>query len=187
MPSSKVKLDICGSTYMISTNDSPEHLTELAARLDEDMKKVMQASNSSVVAAAVITALGYLDEETKTRFAADNMRAQIQDYLEDAATARLAAEEARRELERLRRELSYYEKKAKPEAPKRKEPLLNVPPPVQTPQKPIIPEEKPVAQASKNAQPLLAPEGATAMPLPRPPKDENNIPGQLGIDDYRKG
>lgn len=185
MPSNKVRLDICGSTYTVSTNDSPERLTELATQLDADMKGIMQESNSSVVAAAVITALGYLDEETKTRQAADNMRAQIQDYLEDAAKARLAAEEARRELERLRRELSYYEKKAKADPPKRKEPLLNVPPPVQTPQKPLVPEEKPVAQAATKAE--KQPEGPAVMPLPRAPKLEDNIPGQLGIEDLKKG
>ena len=38
---------------------------------------------------------------------ADNMRAQIKDYLEDAAKAKLAAEESRREVERLRREITY--------------------------------------------------------------------------------
>lgn len=117
MPSYKVKLEICGSSYIVSTNDSADYLQGLADRLDGDIQKVMQtSSNSSVVSAAIITALGYLDEETKTRQAADNMRGQIQDYLEDAAKAKLAAEEARREVERLRRELSYYEKKNKQDA-----------------------------------------------------------------------
>ena len=35
------------------------------------------------------------------------MRAQIKDYLEDAAKAKLELEEERREVERLRRELGY--------------------------------------------------------------------------------
>ena len=39
--------------------------------------------------AAVITALGYLDELKKSTSGADNMRAQIKDYLEDAAKAKL--------------------------------------------------------------------------------------------------
>ena len=61
--------------------------------------------------AAVITALGYLDELKKSTSGADNMRAQIKDYLEDAAKAKLAAEEARREVERLRREIGYLKEK----------------------------------------------------------------------------
>lgn len=110
MPSQRVKLEICGSSYVVSTNDSAEYLLGLAEKLDADMNQVMiDTPNASVTAAAVITALGYLDEAEKNAFGADNMRAQIQDYLEDAAKARLAAEEARAEAERLRRELAYYE------------------------------------------------------------------------------
>ena len=68
-------------------------------------------SSVSVTTAAVITALGYLDELKKSTSGADNMRAQIKDYLEDAAKAKLAAEEARREVERLRREIGYLKEK----------------------------------------------------------------------------
>ena len=52
-----------------------------------------------------MTALGYLDELQKAVRSADNMRAQVRDYLEDASKAKLAAEEARREVESLRRQL----------------------------------------------------------------------------------
>lgn len=113
MPSHKVKLEICGSSYVVSTSDSEEYLLGLADRLDADMNQIMlDTPNASVTAAAVITALGYLDEAEKSAFGADNMRAQIQDYLEDAAKARMEAEEARREADRLRREIQFYEQKA---------------------------------------------------------------------------
>ncbi len=112
MPTHKVKLEICGSSYVVSTSDSEEYLLSLADRLDSDMNQMMLDSpNASVAAAAVITALGYLDEAEKSAFGADNMRAQIQDYLEDAAKARMEAEEARREAEGLRRQLHFYEQK----------------------------------------------------------------------------
>jgi hypothetical protein len=51
-----------------------------------------------------------LDEAEKSAFGANNMREQIQGYLEDASRARLQAEEARREVERLRRELAGGER-----------------------------------------------------------------------------
>ncbi|MFV0412378.1 MAG: cell division protein ZapA [Oscillospiraceae bacterium] len=147
MPSYKVKLEICGSAYVVSTNDPAEYLEALAERLDADMKQVMQtAANSSVVSAAIITALGYLDEETKTRQAADNMRAQIQDYLEDAAKAKLAAEEARREAERLRRELAFYERKEKGE----QAPPVEVP--VQQPRPPAAPAPRFITDEDETAQ-----------------------------------
>lgn len=128
MPTRKVKLEIGGSSYVVSTNDSEEYILGLAERLDQDMNQMMmETPNASVTAAAVITALSYLDEAEKNASGADNMRAQIQDYLEDAAKARIAAEEARRESERLRREIEFLEKKAGKSGGKKAEPeIVNI-------------------------------------------------------------
>ena len=106
MPANKIKLEICGSNYVIATTDPEEYVLSLAEKLDSDMTQML-ASNptASVTTAAVITALGYLDELKKSTSGADNMRAQIKDYLEDAAKAKLAAEQARREVERLQKEV----------------------------------------------------------------------------------
>ena len=108
MPANKIKLEICGSNYVIATTDTEEYVLSLAEKLDTDMSQMPTATPSaSVTTAAVMTALGYLDELKKSTSGADNMRAQIKDYLEDAAKAKLELEEERREVERLRRELGY--------------------------------------------------------------------------------
>lgn len=127
MSSHKVRIEVCGSSYVVSTNDSEEYLVSLAERLDRDMNKIMaEAPNASVTAAAVITALAYLDEAEKSAFGADNMRSQIQGYLEDASKARQAAEEARREVNRLLHELNHYQQnKANRAKPQQQEPLLD--------------------------------------------------------------
>ena len=84
MPANKVRFAICGTTYTISTTDSEEYVLSLAEKLDGDMNQMMAASRTaSVATAAIITALGYLDELKKSTTGADNMRAQIRDYLED--------------------------------------------------------------------------------------------------------
>ena len=77
----KVRLTICGSSYVISTN------------------------SVSITTAAVRTALNYSDELEKASGSADNMRRQIKDYLEDAASAKMAAEELRRENAALRKKV----------------------------------------------------------------------------------
>ena len=88
MPVTKVKLTICGSNYIVSTTDSEEYVNQLAERLDTDMTEIMtQNPSASVAASAVISALSYLDELNKNASSTDNMRAQIKDYLEDAAKA----------------------------------------------------------------------------------------------------
>ena len=101
----KVRLTICGSSYVISTNESEDYMQNLAERLNLDMNELMSSSNSvSITTAAIMTALNYRDELEKASGSADNMRRQI-NYLEDAASAKMAAEELRRENAALRKKV----------------------------------------------------------------------------------
>lgn len=112
MPTSKVRLTICGSSYVISTSESEDYMQNLADRLNLDMNELMASSNSvSITTAAVMTALNYRDELEKASGSADNMRRQIKDYLEDAASAKMAAEEVRRENATLKRRIDELERR----------------------------------------------------------------------------
>ena len=91
MPTSKVRLNICGSSYVISTSESEDYMQNLADRLNLDMNELMSSSNTvSITTAAVMTALSYRDELEKASGSADNMRRQIKNYLEDAASAKIS-------------------------------------------------------------------------------------------------
>ena len=109
--SAKVRLTICGASYVVNTTESEDYMQNLAARLNMDMNEMMASSSSvSLTTAAVMTALGYRDELEKASGSADNMRRQIKDYLEDAASAKMAAEELRRENSLLRSRLQELER-----------------------------------------------------------------------------
>ncbi len=112
MDMTKVRLDICGSYYVVNTTDDETYLHELATKLDSAMQEFMTASPSaSITTAAVLTALGFLEELQRTQSNAENMRAQIKDYLEDAARSKMELEDAKRELNKTRRELELALKK----------------------------------------------------------------------------
>lgn len=112
MATSKVRLNICGSGYVVNTSESEDYMKNLADRLNLDMNELMASSNSvSITTAAVMTALNYRDELEKASGSADNMRRQIKDYLEDAASAKMAAEEARRENASLKRRVDELERR----------------------------------------------------------------------------
>ena len=112
MATSKVRLNICGSSYVISTSESEDYMQNLADRLNLDMNELMASSNTvSITTAAVMTALNYRDELEKASGSADNMRRQIKDYLEDAASAKMAAEEVRRENAALKRRIDDLERR----------------------------------------------------------------------------
>ena len=120
MATSKVRLNICGSSYVVNTSESEDYMQNLADRLNLDMNELMASSNSvsittaaedAITTAAVMTALNYRDELEKASGSADNMRRQIKDYLEDAASAKMAAEEARRENASLKRRVDELERR----------------------------------------------------------------------------
>ena len=89
----KVRVTIAGAPYAIATTDTENYITTLAKKLDDDITKLLDNNgNLSVTKAAVFCAMDYLDEYRKSAGSAENMRSQIQDYISDAAKAKLAAD-----------------------------------------------------------------------------------------------
>ena len=101
----KVRVTIAGAPYAIATTDTENYITTLAKKLDDDITKLLDNNaNLSVTKAAVFCAMDYLDEYRKSAGSAENMRSQIQDYIADAARAKLAEDKALAENAVLRRE-----------------------------------------------------------------------------------
>ena len=95
----------CGDAVCHCNDDSEKYIQSLAKKLDEDITKLLDENeNLSVTKAAVFCAMDYLDEYRKSTGSAENMRSQIQDYIADAARAKLAEDKAKAENEVLRRE-----------------------------------------------------------------------------------
>ena len=46
MATSKVRLNICGSSYVVNTSESEDYMQNLADRLNLDMNELMASSNS---------------------------------------------------------------------------------------------------------------------------------------------
>ena len=107
MEKNRVTLKICGSSYTIITEDDADYVEDLGELIDKEMKSVSQESPSlSTTQCAVLVALDQADACKKATASADNLRAQIKDYLEDSARARMEVDVARREIERLNREIN---------------------------------------------------------------------------------
>ncbi len=103
----KIKLMIAGTEYSIATDDNLEYVAQLGEELDKSISTIMRDSSKlSVTQAAILVALENLDKAKKGETSAENLRSQIQGYLEDAARARTDAEISKREAERLTKEIS---------------------------------------------------------------------------------
>lgn len=103
----KIKLIIANEEYNISTDNDLDYVAQLGEELNQRITAIMANSTRiSVTQAAILTALEYADAAKKGEVTSENLRGQIQEYLEDAARARTDAEIAKRELERVSKELS---------------------------------------------------------------------------------
>lgn len=101
----KIKLRIAGDDYNIVTDDNLDYVAKLGEELDRKLSALMSNNaRISVTQAAIVTALDYADASKKSEQTSDNLRAQIQDYLEESARLRTDVEIMKRENERLMKE-----------------------------------------------------------------------------------
>ena len=99
MTKNKVHVKIGGASYTIVTEDEAEYVEALADEISENMRAIINSNPSlSMTQAAVLVALDNADASKKATASADN--------LEDSARARMEVDVARREVERLNREIS---------------------------------------------------------------------------------
>ncbi len=105
MSKNRIKLNICGCECVLCSEDSENYIRSVGDEVQKTMEDMMAKNQRiSVTMAAVIAALSFCDDSHKASAAAENLRTQIKDYLEDSSHARMEAEESKRELERVRRE-----------------------------------------------------------------------------------
>lgn len=106
MDKNKVRLSIGGLDYYITTEDEVAYMKNLGEEIDENMREMRRDhSRLSQVQSAVLCALDYADRYHRADKNADYLKAQIQIYMEDAAKAKTEAEMARREVEKMTKDL----------------------------------------------------------------------------------
>lgn len=102
----RIKLNICGCECVVSSEDSEGYMRSVGEKVQKTIEAMLDRNERiSITMAAISAALSYCDDANKAADAAENLRTQIKDYLEDSSHARLEAEESRREIERLKREI----------------------------------------------------------------------------------
>ena len=101
MEKNKVSLKIAGSDYYILSEEQPAYMQELAQDIDSKITDILKSGNLSITQAAILAALEYADDAKKNKTAADNLRSQLKEYLEDAAKAKGERDFYKRELDKL--------------------------------------------------------------------------------------
>ena len=102
----KITVNICGEDYTFVAEETPSYMQKVAAMVDAKMGEILKASHVSRTDAAVLTAVNLADEFLKNQGTAENLRAQLKGYLDEANRAKNEASELKREIFRLQTQLS---------------------------------------------------------------------------------
>ena len=106
----KIKINMGGKSYVITTLEDSDYVNSLAKEIDKNIKDLMDKKESITLNdALVLSVLSYADAYKKGETNMDNMRTQLSSYLEDAARARVEADEAKREASALKRAILNQE------------------------------------------------------------------------------
>ena len=102
----RVKLKIADCEILIASEDSEEYIRQTGNRVDEYIRKAMDSSPTmSTTLASIFAALEFCDEATKEKEAADNLRGQIKEALDEVSRLRKELDEVRRSEKEARKEL----------------------------------------------------------------------------------
>lgn len=96
----KVTVTIADRPYTLVTTEEEPYVEKVAKQVDELMTSVMEQAKVSALDAAVLTAINAVDSALKEQEAAQALRAQLKDYLEEANQAKQELADTRRELSR---------------------------------------------------------------------------------------
>ncbi len=101
----KVKVSICGKSYNLQTEESPSYVISLAKDLEKKIFEFMDENQGvNLASATVMVGLSLLDDNMHSVADADNIRAQIKGYVEEATDLRIEADRLRKEIEVLKGE-----------------------------------------------------------------------------------
>ena len=97
----RVAVTIAGQEYTLVGTEDAGYTEKVAAHVDEKVREVMDGAHVSLVDGAVLAAVNIADEYFKEVEAAENMRRQLKEYLEEATKVKMELSEAKREIFKL--------------------------------------------------------------------------------------
>lgn len=97
----RVTVTIAGQEYTLVATEEEGYIQKIAAHVDAKVQEVMDGAKVSVVDGAILAAVNIADEYMKELEAAENLRRQLKEYLEEATKMKLELSEAKREIFKL--------------------------------------------------------------------------------------
>lgn len=97
----RVTIRIAGESFTILAEESENYMQEVARLVDDKIIEARKTPGASAMQATVLAACNLADQYLKAVQTADNLRAQMKNYLEEAKTLRRELSDAHRMLDEL--------------------------------------------------------------------------------------
>ena len=101
----RVVISICGEEYTFIADESAAYMQKVGSYVSEKMEEVLSSAKVGRTDAAILTAANIADELFKAQAASEQLRSQINGYLDEAGRAQSEASELKREVFRLQQRL----------------------------------------------------------------------------------
>ncbi len=98
----KITVNIAGTPYSLVTDNDPEYAISVAAQADETVRGIMM-KGVAPSQATVIALLEYADTAAKQSAEIESLKAQLKEYLADAAQAKAERDLLKRENAKLKK------------------------------------------------------------------------------------
>ena len=97
----RITVTIAGQEYTLVASEEAQYMQKVADHVDAQVRQVIEGSKVSLADGAVLAAVNIADEYFKEVEAAENLRRQLKEYLEESARIKLELSEAKREIFKL--------------------------------------------------------------------------------------
>lgn len=101
----RVVITICGEDYTFVAEETATYMQKVGAYVSRKMDEILSSARVGRTDAAVLTAANITDELFKEQLAAEALRGQIKQYLDEAGKAQAEVSELKREVFRLQQKL----------------------------------------------------------------------------------
>lgn len=94
----KITVVVADRTYILTTQDNAEYVQKVAAYVDEQVKKLADASHASTLDAGLMAALNIADSYFKEQETAEHLRQQVKQYVDESSKLKQELADVRRDL-----------------------------------------------------------------------------------------
>lgn len=114
MDKCKVKLNICGTSYTVTSDDTEEYMFSIGEKVDKKVKDILSKNpHFSVLMAAELAALEYCDLLSKSNINIENLRKELNGYTDSLNDLKESLEIKNLEIDDLNNKIKDYENRLK--------------------------------------------------------------------------